>query len=174
MRLYIAQKNDIENVKSLYESAFPRAERKIFEIIYEKSKTGEAEILCIADGGFAGFAITVFYKDMALLDYFAVTEKKRNSGIGSEALAELKKRYADKRFFLDMESVRIKADNYEMRLRRRDFYIRNGMKIIGEYVSLFGNEMEIASDGSVITARDYKELYTAVFGEEIAAGINEV
>lgn len=43
-------------------------------------------------------------------------------------LQMLKERYSGKNIFLAREQLDIKADNYDERIKRRNFYIRNGFK----------------------------------------------
>ena len=81
-------KESLTALKKLYLSAFPRCERKPFYMINQLKAKGKAEILSIESdsGEFIGLAISVFYKDIVLLDYFAMSESVRGQGRGSEAL----------------------------------------------------------------------------------------
>ncbi len=113
-------------------------------------------------GDFLGLAITVLYEDLALLDYFAVSPEARGKGTGSEALKLLKEKYADKRFFLEIESTLDPQNCPEERSRRKSFYLRGGMKVMPFEVDLFGVNMEILTNGCNVTYEDYHSLYRSI------------
>ena len=95
------QKERLDELKNLYETAFPESEQKPFELMLKKREEGDAELLSIEDGGaFLGLAIVVSRGDLALLDYFAVSPQHRGGGVGGEAFEMLKERYAKKRYFI--------------------------------------------------------------------------
>lgn len=167
------QDEQLHNIRCLYEAAFPTSEKKPFSLILEKRGKGMAEILSIEkdDGEFLGLAIMVGYRDLALLDYFAVSESQRGNGIGSTAFQMLKKRYADKRFFIEIEDTAVKAANHDERLSRKNFYLRNGMKNLPFYVNLLGVEMEILSNACTLTFEEYHELYQKTFGSSISKNV---
>lgn len=58
----------------------------------------------------------------------------------------------------------MKAPNQEERIRRKQFYLKNGMQETGLKVCLFGVPMEILTDGSVITYEEYHEIYQDIAG----------
>lgn len=67
-------------------------------------------------------------KTLHFLIILQVAENKRGCGTGSEVMAMLQKRYADKKFFLEVETLSVPCDNLEQRQRRLNFYHRCGMK----------------------------------------------
>ena len=73
---------------------------------------------------------TILYKDIVLLDYFAVDDNQRNNGAGSSALRMLLERYLGKRFLLEIEAPDIPSENTPERIRRKAFYLRNGMTVM--------------------------------------------
>lgn len=161
-----AENPSFGKVEALYLSAFPLSERKPFSVITDLRKAGMVEIISIEDdnGVFLGLAITAFYRDLALLDYFAIADDVRGHGIGSTALQLLKERYADKRFFIEIETTEGESENHEERVRRKAFYERNGMTVLPYVVNLFGVEMEMLSaDGKEIRFEEYHQMYDAVF-----------
>ena len=93
------QKERLDELKNLYETAFPESEQKPFELMLKKREEGDAELLSIEEGGaFLGLAIVVSRGDLALLDYFAVSPQHRGGGVGGEAFEMLKERYAKNGF----------------------------------------------------------------------------
>ncbi len=162
------------SVRRLYGRAFPASEKKPFWLIRKKCRDGLAEMLVIENGDFAGLAITALYGDYVLLDYFAVHDKKRGSGIGSEAIKLLCDRYGGKKFFLEIESTKIPSDNMKQRESRKRFYLRNGLVETGMEISLFGVRMEVLSNGCGLTYDEYTSLYRETYGDAIVKRIKRI
>lgn len=166
----VTNKQQMDAIYELYMTAFPKEERKPFALMLEKCQDGSMEMLSIEDeeNNFLGLAIFVLYDDLALLDYFAIAEDKRNCGLGSEALTCLQKYYLGKRFFLEIENAKVDAPNQEERRRRRAFYLKNNMTVMPFMVDLFGVEMEILTYQSILTPKEYMSLYIGVFTNKVA------
>lgn len=161
---------EIEQIRHLYEEAFPVSEKKTFSLILEKRATGAVEILLIEDEKkrFRGLLITILHKDMVLIDYFAIDETYRGIGIGSDVLKLFTSRYANKRIFLEIESTISEfVEDYEIKRRRKDFYEKNGFLSMNYLVDLFGVEMEILSFHSEVCFAEYHEMLVHVYGEKI-------
>ncbi len=158
----------------LYISAFPRYERKPFMLIRRMFLKGSADVWVIEDEGvFSGIAVTMNSDDMILLDYFAVDKKKRGCGIGSAALKSIREKYSGKRLFLEIESVFSDCSNKTERIRRKSFYLRNGMSELKISVKLFGTDMELLGFGCELTFDDYVNIYTKNLGKWAAENIKE-
>ncbi len=166
--------NRLNNIHDLYIEAFPAAERKSFDLLLKTRDKGHAEILSIENdhNDFLGLAITAQHNDLVLLDYFAISANQRCSGIGSKVFQLLKQRYADKRFFLEIERTDIVADNLQQRQKRKAFYLKNGMQNVPFLVDLLGVEMEILSHNCELNFEDYFGLYHCLFGEHISQHIS--
>lgn len=163
MELRKATKSDLEQLKILYNEAFPRSERKPFSVIEKNERSGKTEILSLYDGKFCGLVITAMYKDVALVDYFAVRRDFRGQGIGSTAIPLIRERYKNKKLFLEIE--RPDDNNAEsQKSRRKSFYLRNGLRCADINLRLFGVPMEILSFGEDITRDDCKALYRKLYG----------
>ncbi|MBQ8351189.1 MAG: GNAT family N-acetyltransferase [Clostridia bacterium] len=178
MRLtHLYRESDMNDIKSLYEEAFPPEEKKPFSLILEKNNAGSMEILALEgdDGAFLGLAILILHQDLALLDYLAIAPHRRGGGIGTQALALLRERYAGKRFLLEIEDAdEAGASNRADRIRRRAFYLRNGLCEMPYRVLLFGVQMRILTDGSPISFDEYHAIFPAVFSAKAAANVIEV
>lgn len=158
-------KNDLALIRELYLKAFPLNERKPFPVILQKCKEGSMEILKIEDENksFIGLVIMILYKDLAILDYFAIDENQRNKSAGSQVLALLNERYADRRMILEIENPDVPSDNMAERIRRKGFYLRNGMVLMPFRVNLFGVEMLILTNGKSVTFDEYHDIFIQIF-----------
>lgn len=181
----VYSKERLNKVKDLYEEAFPKSEKKPFGMILKGRKKGKYEILSIESekGEFQGLAITMHYADFVLLDYFAISPECRGSGIGGEALRALQKSYTGKKFLLEIESTVglenrtevgkdiAEADEAALRLRRKEFYLRNGMQSMNYLVNLFGVEMEIMTYGCSVSFEEYHSILEHILPFGMAAKV---
>ena len=115
MKLNPNYKDNLKKIENLYISAFPKIERKPFDLILEKCNNGSMEIISIQNdnNNFLGFAIMILHDDMVLLDYFAVAPESRGQNVGSTALKLLFERYKNKRLILEIENTEAEFDNFE-------------------------------------------------------------
>lgn len=152
-------------MKKIYLEAFPKKERKPFRLMKQKVKKGEMEFLAILDGReLVGLAINVLYKDLVLLDYFAIARSCRGKSYGSQALDLLKKRYEDRRFLLEIEIPEEGAPNLPQRIARKKFYLRNGMEETGIQALVFQVPMEVLTAGKAVSPGEYREIYESIIG----------
>lgn len=164
----------LRQIEELYLQAFPAAERKPFKLIVQKQAEGTMEILSIEDekSGFLGLAIFAFDKDLALLDYFAISAEMRGQGAGSRAIRALQKIYFGKRFILEIETTKKNCKDLEIRRQRKEFYLRNGFHAMDFDVNLFGVEMEILSNCEKLTYEEYADIYINACGLKYAHKIS--
>ena len=170
MKLISPNKEDMKRIKKLYRSAFPRIERKPFRMILRQCERGEAELFALRskDGLFLGLAITVKHNDIVMLDYFAIHPQARGRGVGSRALKKLRAKYADRRFILEIESIDEPCKNLEIRKKRREFYLRNGLKPAGYTAQVFFTVLEVLTAGEPVSFEEYKELYRSHLGDKMS------
>ncbi len=156
----------------LYQSAFPATEKKPFSMIVSMQKKGKTDVwYCEEAGVFSGFAITINGADKILIDYLAVSAKRRGQGFGSDILQAMRQIYPDKGVFLEIEVVDENAENFEERKRRKQFYLANGMTEMHVYVELFGVDMELLGYDCSLTFDEYREFYRKNYNEWAAAHV---
>ena len=165
--------NRLKLIEDLYMRAFPKAERKPFQLMVKKQAEGTMELLSIEEENkFLGLAIFAHDKDIALLDYFAISDEMRGQGIGSRAIKALQKIYTGKRFVLEIETTKKPCDDLEMRSKRKAFYLRNGLHTMDFDVTLFGVEMETLSNADHLNFDEYLDVYKNACGLKYADKIH--
>ncbi|MBQ5676184.1 MAG: GNAT family N-acetyltransferase [Lachnospiraceae bacterium] len=163
----------LQLIEDLYMRAFPKAERKPFQLMVKKQAEGTMELLSIEkENQFLGLAIFAHDKDIALLDYFAISDEMRGQGIGSRAIKALQKIYAGKRFVLEIETTKKPCNDLEMRNKRKGFYLRNGLHTMDFDVMLFGVEMEMLSNADHLNFDEYLDVYKNACGLKYADKIH--
>ena len=172
--------NRLEEVRRLYEASFPKSEKKPFGFIMKKRKKGLFDVLSIEDGEgrFCGLAIMMLSGGRALLDSLAIAPRCQSSGFGSRTLEELGERYGKERIVVEIESTAGDGDSAGepagergLRLRRKAFYLRNGMVPMAFVVNLFGVEMEVLTFGSALTFEQYHAIYKEVLPKGMAGKV---
>jgi len=144
----------------LYHKAFPASEKKPFSMIVKMHRKGSSHVWRFTrEGKFAGLIITINGTSHVLLDYLAVEENQRGTGIGTEILQLMRRQYAGKGVFLEIESIYEDCENKAQRLRRKHFYEKCGMKSMEVFVWLFGVKMELMGFDCCLTYEDYHAFY---------------
>lgn len=117
-----------KHAECLYLTAFPAIERHPLNELYEGCEKGNCEWLLFTDQNkFIGMAYMILHDDIAFLLYLAVDDPQRNKGYGTKILTTLNELYKGKELILLIESLREKCDNKKIRIRRKGFYLRNGL-----------------------------------------------
>ena len=136
---------DISLAEKVNNEAFPDNERVEISDLFEFGKDGKMELLGIYDGGeFCGFFVMRKPERIAYIAYFAVCREKRSHGIGGRALKLLSERYPDRQIVVDFEAPDESCTENAVRLRRREFYYRNGFYPTGWFQFYMQTEFEIA------------------------------
>lgn len=150
-------------IRLLYRRAFPRYERKPFAIIRRMRKKGRTDLwLADQDGHFVGLAATINGEKEILLDYLAVHEKHRSLGVGSTILQALLTLYEGRGLFVEIEAAD-RDDPDGSKLRRKQFYLRNGLQDMHVVAILFGVRMELLGRGCTLDFDGYREFYRTYY-----------
>lgn len=118
---------EYKQVKQLYMRAFPQYEREPWAWLLLKSKYQRADFMAFFDQAqFVGFAYVIHSRGMHYILYLAVNDQVRSKGYGSRIIDKLRKLYPTESLVLDIEQPDPTAANNQQRLRRLQFYRRNG------------------------------------------------
>ena len=164
-------KKYIQSVKALYNSAFPSAERMPFSILMHKSKGSNITFWAVVDDDkFKGLTYTVWYNDIVFIFYLAVAESERGNGIGTKILSLIKEQFPNCRLVLNIEALDEESDNNAERIRRREFYVKNGFFGAGynvkEYSVTYEN-MCCSKNNEPVSKEEYFKLIEAFCGKII-------
>ena len=154
---------DYKKVKELYKTAFPKEEQIPFFIMISKIKKDNVKFYSIFDSStWVGFVYLINYKDLSYVFYFAISDDSRGKGYGGATLKALKEAYPSSRFFLAIEEIDSKYDNYRQRVSRKAFYEKNGFQLLnqkmyesGVVYDLMGTDGKVDADLFDIMLKDY-------------------
>lgn len=145
LKIILQDSPDKSKLESINTESFPINERNSIDDLYASAHDGNLDIIGIyAVNELIGFFAVRKFKMIRYLAYFAVCSQKRSKGIGSKALRMLKKFYFGSQIITEFEAPDYRYENNDIRLRRRNFYLRNGFFETGWYSFYDETEFEIA------------------------------
>lgn len=119
---------EYKKVKTLYHDAFPPEERPPFFMLTAKTGSDNVDFWAIyADNKWVGLAYIISRDKLSYLFYLAVSDTERGKGYGSAIIRTLRRMYDGQQFFLALETLDKNAENYDERVKRRNFYMHNGL-----------------------------------------------
>lgn len=161
-----ADVSERRKIKELYKNSFPPEERAPYFLLERMTKNDRGRMLAAREGGtFVGFVYLVCYSDMVYLFYFAVEADKRGQNYGSRILKVLQEKYRGKRLFLAREQLDPAADNYRQRVKRHEFYLKNGFKDWTCKIKEASVVYDVMGIGREISAKEYEDLITGWCGK---------
>ncbi|WP_051207764.1 GNAT family N-acetyltransferase [Butyrivibrio sp. AE3006] len=170
MKLVELNASDVERIyteRLIFD--FPRDEQKPLDVILKAMDKGIYECLGLwYEDEVIGYAFLVKKDKDYLIDYLAISPKKRNQGIGGKALQLLSEYFADvDTVILEIEDPDRTDDaaEKELQLRRRAFYLRNNCKDTGVRAFCFQVPFQILVLGQNKTEdlEKLKELYQSFY-----------
>lgn len=117
---------DLPQVRALYERSFPANERRNFDELMTVFGSACELLGFYEENRLLGFAFLLTWRDLCHILYFAMEETFRGRGYGTQALGEMRKWKPSCRIIADLEAEVPDASNNPERLRRMNFYCRNG------------------------------------------------
>ena len=151
--------SEAAQLQALYIRAFPANERRPLEPLMT-DQTGYAQVLAaMEEGEFRGFVCSLIQGDLLHIIYFAVTEDQRGRGLGSQILAAVREASPGMRLLVDIEAPDPTAENHLQRVRRQEFYLRNGYTETPVRYSWRGEDYIILSQGGSLTPEEFHRFW---------------
>lgn len=163
------KQKDFEEIKSLYNEAFPKEEIIPLWLLLYKAKQNDTDFLAIYDKEkLIGITYICYGKeDIAFILYLAINNKFRGNGYGSKALDLIKERCNGKRLILNIEKLDNNAQNSEQRVKRKRFYEKNGFNDLNYITNDGGVEYEMMGYGKYVSKEEYNNLMKNYLGRFI-------
>ncbi len=135
---------ELDKVETLTLEAFPPEERVPAKDFLALAKKGLLDFWALRLGdAFAGYLCAMARDGMAYLSYLALISPLRGRGLGSAALQALRRQYSGCVQIVDLEPLDESAANSAQRLRRRNFYLKNGYRPTGWFLSYSAGTFEL-------------------------------
>lgn len=151
-------------INDLAVEAFPPEEYLAPSKLIEMSKEECFDFYYVEDNKeFIGFAVVQTYKNLSYLFFLAIAKEHRFKGYGGKTLKLVKDAYPNKTQVVDFEMVDVNSSNYHQRVKRREFYLKNGYRETGFFLSYLGVDYEVFCSSSDSFDEDtFKELMTRI------------
>lgn len=135
---------DMEHFRRLNDEAFPEDERIETGRLVAMGMSNRVKLTAVYDKGlFVGFYAVRVQVPVVYIFFIAIDGGLRSRGYGSGILSLIKKAYPDCQIVLDLERLDENAPNYEQRRARKRFYLCNGYKETGYFMTYGGMTFEI-------------------------------
>lgn len=152
-----------DEIIALYKRSFPENERRDLTPIL-KDESDDDELLGLIDNDeVLGFVVLLNHNDIAHIIYFAIEEKYRDHGYGSKIIQMIKERYPDKRILADVEEPEEDCDNIEQRIKRINFYLRNGFKKSDVYYEWLDEDYMIMVANGDIDDKEFSDFWDYIY-----------
>lgn len=137
-------------VEALAKEAFPPEEYLPPSKLMEMAQSGQVVFSGVYDADiFVGFTVVSLFENLCYLFFLAIRPELRSQGYGGKILHLLEAQYPDKQQVVDFERIDPAASNNPQRMTRKAFYIRNGYRETGKFLSYLGVDYEILFKGDV-------------------------
>lgn len=155
-----------KKLKKLYNEAFPKEERIPIWLLELLTRKKEAKFYSIYDKEkFVGLIYNIYYKDIVFIFYLAIDEELRGQGYGRKVLEFIKKEYSNLRIILSIEQINQNSNNYKQRIKRIEFYIKNGFRDAHYTIKERNVKYEMLYYNKNVTLYEFKELMKNYFGK---------
>lgn len=152
-----------EPVNALIREAFPPEEYLAPSELVEMARADSLDFLALLDGDtFVGFMVVQTYENLAYLFFLAIAAESRGKGYGSRAIETLQAEYPGKTHTVDFEMLDDTAPNKAQRQRRRSFYLRNGYRETGVFLSYLGVDYEVFCMGDHFDVDTFKAMMKTI------------
>ena len=149
---------DKQVLESINDTSFAEEQTTSIDELFASDK-GELDILGIYRANtLVGFFSVRRYRSIAYLGYFAIAQEHRCKGYGSRAINLMKDYYGDKQIVIEIESVHEECANMDDRIRRRNFYLRNGMISTEWYLYYDDVELEVLCSDKEFRKEEFEEI----------------
>ncbi len=154
---------DRQVFEQINKEAFPLSERMSMDEIFSFAANTDTDVLGIYDVDTpVGFTVILKNKKCGYVYYLAIDKRVRSKGYGGAALEKLFETYPWLQIILDFEEIDANAENSAQRLRRKEFYLRNGFHETGCFTMLNGARFEVVCSGGELRKDAFKDLLNVI------------
>lgn len=147
---------DKGRVKEIYMQAFAKEDRMPYWLMLIMAKMKNTDFLSFYDGDtLCGFVYMATSENLTFVMFFAVEETLRSKGYGGNILEKVLERYPKNKIVITIERCDENANNFQQRLKRKEFYLRNGYFETGYLVELGDQKQEIIIKNGAFDPKEF-------------------
>lgn len=152
------------DILEIYKNSFPEIERFPMWLLRIMSHLKGINFIAFHDEDIlCGFSYFFVNEETVFILFLAVNDKIRSKGYGSQIISWIKDTYPNRNIFLDVEKPDENSENNHQRLKRIQFYQRNGIFETGHFFTYDNVTYEILCTDKNFTDKDYNENLTSYF-----------
>ena len=150
---------DTKYFEQINDEAFPVSERMSMDEIFSFASDTDTDVLGIYENDMPlGFAVLLKNAECGYVYFIAIDKRIRSKGYGGAAMKKILAAYPQLQIILDFEEIDEKAENNDQRIRRKNFYLRNGFHETGNYTLLREDRFEVVCSEGPLRKESFKEL----------------
>ena len=154
---------DRKYFEQINNEAFPLSERMSMNEIFSFASNTATDVLGIYDFDRpVGFAVLLKNEQCGYVYFIAIDKNKRSKGYGRAAMNKILEVYSQLQIVLDFEEIDENAENYIQRIRRKNFYLRNGFHETGNYTLLSEDRFEVVCSSGKLRKEAFKDLLNVI------------
>ena len=155
---------DYERVLEIYRNSFPKVEQfPVWLLRIMSHLKGINSVVFYDESNLCGFLYFLVNEKTVFILFLAVNDKIRSKGYGSHIITWLKESYPSREIFLDVEKPDENSENNEQRMKRIEFYQRNGIYDTSDSFTYYGVTYEILCTDKNFSEEDYNKNLTSYF-----------
>ncbi len=156
---------EYKKIKKLYHDAFPLDERAPFWLLMRRANRENVDFWAVYhEEEWVGLVYVISREDLSYLFYLAIAEDVRGKGYGSAVLAAVKEKYAGRRIMLAIEELDERAENYAERIRRKQFYEKNGLHLMDYKMREAKVIYDVMGIADTVSPEEYGEMMKQYLG----------
>lgn len=158
------QQHELED---LYLKSFPKEERIDFKLLTAKAKEGKGNFLGLFDDGdLAGLSYYTQFQETVYVFYIAIDPKYQSKGYGKLIIEYLFDNFQNKNVMLLVEELDENAENNQLRIRRKNFYLRNNFADHNLHLEVMGVPFELLHrKGYTADLEEFEKIQGYFFGD---------
>lgn len=167
LRIEVITKNTsaANQVKELFLQSFPVNEQIPMRFLHTKAQKDYIDFLSFYDDDvFVGATYLITRNDLTFVLYLATHPDVRSQGYGSNILSKIREMFPHNQIILNIESPDEATHNYEERLKRKQFYLRNGFRSLNYYMIERKQTFEVLVNGKDVSIEEYRLLFRKFTG----------
>ncbi|SDA23990.1 Ribosomal protein S18 acetylase RimI [Ruminococcus sp. YE71] len=155
-----ADSYELDELERINKASFPENEYVNIRYLFENCGRG---VLAVRDEGrTVGFIVVYETGEYTYICFFAIDPDLRGRGLGSSALSALAAECSGRCVVADIEAPDSGCENNAQRIRRREFYTRNGFSSTGWFMYYMDTEFEVMSAGGSFDMDGFRQLLAEI------------
>lgn len=155
---------DYNSILEIYKNSFPKVEQFPVWLLRIMSHLKGVNSIAFYDrNNLCGFSYFLVNEKTVFILFLAVNNQIRLKGYGSQIISWIKENYPNREIFLDAEKPDENTENNSQRVKRIEFYKRNGIFDTNHSFSYDGVTYEILCTNKNFSEEDYNKNLMSYF-----------